>query len=141
MTENKEILEVLRNTLRHHIDRPVKSKLKFGYDIPYLTELEFKMISYIVSSDELRPKMFKSKKTGEFSGLENLLIPKAYSYYSHIFSTKQLYNKYKHNLISKDLVQEVSGGYVLNHSMIPFEQGYVMKHLISLARMPLPPDI
>jgi hypothetical protein len=139
MKNNKEILAVLKHTLRHHIEMPVRSKLKFGFDIPYLTDLEFRMISYIVSSDELRPKMFKSKKQGVFSDLSSLLIPKSYAQYEHIFKTKQLYNEYKRRLIAKGLLHEVSEGFVLNHSMIPFEQGYVMKHLISLARMPKPP--
>lgn len=107
-------------------------------NMSYLTNKEFLILKHICSS-KLRPKMYLSKKTGEFTPLEGLLIPSDHKYYESIEPDRGNFSKIKKQLIFKRVLYETDYGFVLNHNMIPFTSKATMAHLYKIASIPLPP--
>lgn len=138
MTKTSQIHEALSSTIRFY-NSSLGRKGEVSFRSPFLSELEHKFISYILNSEELRPKMYKLKKTNEFISIDNLLIPKSYDNYKHLFNTKQLYSKYKIRLVSNNILIETDYGFILNHKYFPFNDRNTMSYLRKLISMPLPP--
>lgn len=140
MTINQEIHHALLSTIKYYNHSNGKRGDYHFYRFPHLTEKELIMISFIYDSELLRPRMYKLKKTDKFISLNNLIVPKDYDNYKILFNSKQLYNKYKNSLISKNVIVEISDGFILNHKLFPFKDRNTMTYLIKYISMPLPPE-
>lgn len=133
----------IHNALRHTIKFYNGSTGKIGSyrfnRLPLMSEKELDFLSYIYNNDHLRPTMYRQKKTDSFLPLQSLVIPKSYDYYKDLFKTKQLYSEYKNRLIKKEVLVEISTGFILNHKMFPFNDRNTMNYLKKIISLPLPP--
>lgn len=135
----KSIHQVLHRTLTNCTKERKRGSLNFSSSLPYLTNKEFLVVKHICTTS-LRPVLFMSKKTNEFSPLDGLLIPSDYVHYESIVGQKQNFSRIKKSLIFKRILFETEYGFMLNHHMIPFTSKNTMSYLYRISSIPLAPS-
>ena len=138
-------LQTLHRTIHMIMNQYVyiktKNSLSFNEHIPYLSKSESDLLNYICTTHEIKPVLYLSKKTNDFSDILGLYIPSEHSYYIEMVKHRSNFSRIKDSLIDKRVLFETPYGFLLNHKMIPFTSNAVMKYLSDFSKVPLPPNL